>query len=236
MRTKLFLPLTAVVFLTLAVISGASVSRRASVDTFQHIELLGSGFQRMKHFAASALYLQLDDYHHIEMYQGIPWSSVTDYLPQMWLIARLDPTFTDVYTDAAYHLAINLGSVEEGMDFIREGVRCNPDSLDVRFEYAYLLWETGTGTTEEIIDETLAYRSLLRRVNGDIDHTYNEPSSATLLAEVFETRADSLDPYSLFYRRRTFFVRNAIREGLYYPDYMSPPPEYLNSEKMDGIR
>lgn len=236
MKTKLFLPLTAVVFLTLAVISGASVSRRASVDTFQHIELLGSGFQRMKHFAASALYLQLDDYHHIEMYQGIPWSSVTDYLPQMWLIARLDPTFTDVYTDAAYHLAINLGSVEEGMDFIREGVRYNPDSLDVRFEYAYLLWETETGTTEEIIDETLAYRSLLRRMDGDIDHTYNEPASATLLAEVFETRADSLDSYSLFYRRRTFFVRNAIREGLYYPDYMSPPPEYLNSERMDGIR
>lgn len=234
MKTKFLLPAAAVVFLVLAVISGTAVSRKASVDTFEHIEVFGSGFQRLKHFIASALYLQLDDYHHIAQFQGASWTDVTDYLPQMWLIAKLDPNFTEVYTDAAYHLAINLGSVEEGMDFIKQGVQKNPDSLDVRFEYAYLLWETETGTTEEIIDETLVYRTLLRRVKGDIDHSYNEPSSSTLLAEVFEARTDSLNPYSLFYRRRSFFIREAIREGIYYPDYMSPPPECFNTEKLDG--
>ncbi|MCD4707105.1 MAG: hypothetical protein K8S62_05145 [Candidatus Sabulitectum sp.] len=236
MKTKLFLPVIAAIFLTLAVISGTSVSRRASIDTFQHIEVFGTGLQRLKHFIASALYLQLDDYHHIEMYQGIPWSSVTDYLPQMWLIARLDPTFTDIYTDAAYHLAINLGSLEEGMDFIREGVQNNPNSLDVRFEYAYLLWETDTGNEERIIDETLIYRALVRRINGDIDNPYNEPSSATIMAEVFKAETDSLNPYSIFYRRRSTLIRGAMREGLYYPDYMSPPPEFLTAESMEGLK
>lgn len=234
MKTKFLLPAAAVVFLVLAVVSGTAVSRKASVDTFEHIEVFGSGFQRLKHFIASALYLQLDDYHHIAMFQGASWTDATDYLPQMWLIAKLDPNFTEVYTDAAYHLAINLGSVEEGMNFIKQGIQKNPDSLDVRFEYAYLLWETGTGTTEEIIDETLVYRTLLRRVKGDIDHSWNEPSSSTLLAEVFEARTDSLNPYSLFYRRRSFFIREAIREGIYYSDYMSPPPECFNTEKLDG--
>ncbi len=235
MRSAVILP-AAVVFFVLAVLTGSIVSDRASVNTFEHIEVFGSGLQRLKHFIASALYLQLDDYHHIAQFQGASWTEVTDYLPQMWLIAKLDPNFTDVYTDAAYHLAINLGSVEEGMAFIREGTANNPDSLDVRFEYAYLLWETGTGTAEEIVYETLAYRSLLRKSNGDEDHSYNEPSSATLLAEVFEARTDSLNPYSLFYRRRSFFVRDAIGEGVYYPDYLSPPPMYLNNEKMDGTQ
>lgn len=236
MKKNVLLYSAAFVFLFLAIITGASISRKASVNTFKHIEVLGSGFQRLRHFTASALYLQLDDYHHIAQFQGENWTEVTDYLPQMWLIAKLDPSFTDVYTDAAYHLAVNLGSVEEGMDFIKEGVYNNPDSLDVRFEYAYLLWETGAGTSENILDETLVYRSLVRRVNGDFDNSYNEPSSATILAEVFEARTDSLNPYSLFYRRRSIFVRNAMRQGLYYPDYLSPPPDYLNSEKMDGMQ
>ncbi len=231
MKTGFLLTASAILFLFLAITAGMAVSKRASVDTFQHIQVLGSGFQRLKHFAASALYLQLDDYHHIEQFQGTSWKEVTDYLPQMWLIARLDPSFTSVYTDAAYHLAINLGNVEEGMDFIREGVRNNPDSLDVLYEFAFLLWETETGSSEEIIEETLVYRSLLRRVGGDIENSYNEPSSSTILAEVFEARSDSLNPYSLFYRRRSFFLREAIREGLYYPDYFSPPPEYFSRSK-----
>ncbi len=234
MKKSFLLIASAALFFFLAVTAGISVSSRASVDTFQHMQALGSGFQRLKHFAASALYLQLDDYHHIEQFQGTQWTEVTDYLPQMWLIAKLDPSFTNVYTDAAYHLAINLGNVEEGMDFIREGVRNNPDSLDVLFEYAFLLWETGTGSSEELIDETLVYRSLLRRIGGDDENYYNEPSSSTILAEVFEARSDSLNPYSLFYRRRSLFIRAAIREGLYYPDYLSPPPEYFSrSEEED---
>ena len=236
MKKNFLLAASAALFLFLAVTAGISVSSRASIDTFEHIQALGSGFQRLKHFTASALYLQLDDYHHIEQFQGTSWTEVTDYLPQMWLIAKLDPSFTNVYTDAAYHLAINLGHVEEGMDFIREGVRNNPDSLDVLFEYAFLLWRTGIGSHEEIIDETLFYRSLVRRRNGDIEHFYNEPSSSTILSEVFEARSDSLNPYSQFYKRRSFFVRDAIREGLYYPDRpSSPPPEYFSRrEEVDN--
>lgn len=235
MKAKVILSAIAILSLFLAIVSGISVSRRASIDTFQHIQTASSGFQRLKHFAASALYLQLDDYHHIAQFQGASWTEVTDYLPQMWLIAKLDPSFTDVYTDAAYHLAINLGNVSAGMDFIREGVKNNPDSLDVRFEYAFLLWETETGSPEEIIQETLFYRSLVRRVNGDWDHSYNEPSSATLLTEVFETRTDSLNPYRSFYRRRSLFIRSAIREGLYYPGYLSPPPDYFFQEQSENI-
>lgn len=232
MAKKIALPLVSFLLLAGAIFSGNAVSGRISINTFQHVEAVGSGFQRLKHFIASALYLQLDDYHHIEMYQGIPWDSVTDYLPQMWLIAKLDPHFTDIYTDAAYHLAVNLGQVEEGMDFILEGLENNPDSLDVRFEYTFLLWETGMGSPEEIISECSAYRDLVRRNRGDLEQPYCEASSATILSEMYETLSDSLDPYHLFYRERALFLRRALRAGLYYPGYLESPPEWIRPSVM----
>ena len=120
------------------------------------------------------------------------------------------------------------------MKIIREGVEHNPDSLDVRFEFAYLLWETSTGSPEEIIDQSLMYRSLVRYANGDSNAPYNEPSSAILIAEVFEERSDSLNPYSLFYRRRSTFIREAMRAGIYYSGNFSPTPEYLEKGAKEG--
>ncbi len=233
MKQRLLTGAASLVILALAVFSGAIVSERVQIDTFRHVEAVGSGFQRLRHFIASALYLQLDDYHHIEMYQGIPWSQATDYLPQMWLIAKLDPHFTDVYTDAAFHLAVNLGQVEEGMDFIREGLRFNPDSLDVRFQYTYLLWATGTGETGEVLRESLAYRSLLRRNEGHSGEPYCEPSSATMIAEAIKAETDSLNPYAHLYESRAVFMRNSIRAGLYYPGYLGEPPDYLKPPEME---
>lgn len=235
MKVNRLLPLLpAMIFLAGAVVSGRAVSSRTTVNTFRHVEAVGSGVQRLRHFIASALYLQLDDYHHIEMYQGIPWDQVTDYLPQMWLIARLDPHFTDVYTDASFHLAVNLGRVEEGMAFVREGLANNPDSLDIRYEYTYLLWNTETGTQEEVIEQALLYRELMRRFEGDRSNPYNEPSSCTIIADCYETLADSTDPMHLYWKRRAAFHRDAMRTGLYYAGYYElPPPFILPPETME---
>jgi len=230
MRSRILLPALSLLLLAGAVFSGNLVSGRVRVDTFQHVQAMGSGFQRLKHFIASALYLQLDDYHHIEMYQGSSWPEVTDYLPQMWLIARLDPHFTDVYTDASYHLAINLGHVEEGMEFIRDGLEKNPDSLDVRYEYTYLLWETGTGTPGEIIESCLGYNELMRRNLGDHKQPYCERSTTVLLWESLLLSPDSTNPYSEFYRQRTALIGTAIRQGLYYPGYLADPPAWMSPE------
>jgi hypothetical protein len=118
------------------------------------------------------------------------------------------------------------------MDFIREGVASNPDSLDVRYEYAYLLWQTGTGSPLEIMNECLDYRRLLRKAGGDLQQPYCEASSATLMAEVREALADSADPAAVFYRARAAFLRRALREGLYYPGYLGIPPEFIQPETM----
>lgn len=228
MLKKLALPGFSLLVLAAAVVSGNQVSERTQIDTFQHVEAVGSGFQRLRHFIASALYLQLDDYHHIEMYQGIPWTGVTDYLPQMWLIARLDPHFTEVYNDASYHLAVNLGRVEEGIDFIEEGLRNNPDSLDIRYQYAYLLWETGSGTPLEVMEACAAYRVLVRRAGGDHRQPYSEPASEFIMGSA-SAAIDSSGCGPRF-ENRADFLKRAIWRGLYYPGYLADPPGWLMPE------
>ena len=227
-RQRLILFFASILFLAGAFFSGSAVSSQTMVNTFHHVEAIGSGVDRLRHFMASALFLQLDDYHHIEMYQGVSWTEVTDYLPQMWIIARLDPTFTDVYTDAAYHLAVNLGEVDRGIEFIREGLANNPDSLDVVYEYAYLMWQTGRGSSEEVTEACLNYLTLVRRSGGDAYQQYNEPSSSLILAEVLADETDTLNAGSEFYRNRSRFIRDAMHAGLYYPGYLEEPPAFLS--------
>lgn len=215
----------AALFLTLAFASGNAVRDEHRADISGNLSTIGSGMDRLRRVAASALYLQMDDYHHIGMYQGQSWATITDYLPQAWLISRLDPGFSVVFVDAANHLAVNLGLVEEGLNLAREGIRHNPDSLDIAYEYAFLLYETGAGSSDETAKAVLHYHELLRLSNGDQAGPFRE-SSACLIAS--EALAPTMPEFSELYARRAGFLSIALRSGLYYPGYLSLSPEHSN--------
>jgi hypothetical protein len=117
------------------------VTSRIQVDLSGHMEVFSSGFSEVRTFLADLLYLQIDRYHHILMYQGYDWRVVSDYLPQLWLVTRLNPTFPEPYIEGGYHLAVNLGYAEEGIGLLREGLRNCPDDPGVLWEYAYVSWE-----------------------------------------------------------------------------------------------
>ncbi|MFO7626721.1 MAG: hypothetical protein R6V62_05645 [Candidatus Fermentibacteraceae bacterium] len=215
----------AVVFLALAFTSGNVVRDEHRVDISGNLSTIGSGIGRLRRIAASALYLQMDDYHHIGMYQGQSWATITDYLPQAWLVSWLDPGFSVVFVDAANHLAVNLGMVEEGLDLAREGIRHNPDSLDIAYEYAFLLFETGAGSSGEIALAVLHYHELLRLYSGDQAGPFRESSASLIAAEALST---TMPEFSELYARRAEFISIALRSGLYYPGYLSLSPEQSN--------
>ena len=219
MKTTL---LPALLFFALAFFSGSAVKNQYRVDLSGNLDTFGSGIDRLRRVAASALYLQMDDYHHIGMYQGQSWNTITDYLPQAWLVARLDPGFSAVYVDAANHLAVNLGMVEEGLSFAREGLRQNPDSLDIAYEYAFLLFQTGTGSTDESFRAVFHYNRLLRRHQGDHSGPYRESSASRIAAEAI---METMPAFSGIYENRAAFLFHALRSGLYYPGYLSESPE-----------
>jgi tetratricopeptide (TPR) repeat protein len=60
-----------------------------------------------------------------------------EMLPWLKLSAELDPHRIDTYTVAAYWLR-TLGKVKDAEDFLREGLRNNPDSYEILFELGRL--------------------------------------------------------------------------------------------------
>jgi len=57
------------------------------------------------------------------------------------LSAELDPQRIETYTVAAYWLRLRLGRVKEAEQFLREGLRNNPDSYQILFELGRLYYE-----------------------------------------------------------------------------------------------
>jgi tetratricopeptide (TPR) repeat protein len=63
-----------------------------------------------------------------------------EILPWLKLSSELDPQKIETYTVAAYWLR-DLGKVKEAEDFLREGMRNNPDSYEILFELGRLYYE-----------------------------------------------------------------------------------------------
>lgn len=64
-----------------------------------------------------------------------------EILPWLRLSADLNPQRIDTYTVAAYWLRSRLGKVKEAEQFLREGLRANPDSYEILFELGRLYRE-----------------------------------------------------------------------------------------------
>ncbi|WP_150107360.1 tetratricopeptide repeat protein [Pedosphaera parvula] len=64
-----------------------------------------------------------------------------EILPWLKISAELDPERVETYTTAAYWLRSQIGKVSEAEDFLREGLRANPDSYEILYELGELYAE-----------------------------------------------------------------------------------------------
>lgn len=64
-----------------------------------------------------------------------------EILPWLKLSASLDPQRIETYTVAAFWLRSTLGKPDEAKEFLREGLRANPDSVEILFELGRLYSE-----------------------------------------------------------------------------------------------
>lgn len=62
-------------------------------------------------------------------------------LPILRLITWLDPQFTKAYDFGGYFLAINLKKPREGITFLQEGIKNNPDNYDLHQGLAFIYFE-----------------------------------------------------------------------------------------------
>lgn len=66
---------------------------------------------------------------------------VEEILPWLRLSADLDPHRVETYTVAAYWLRTSLGQVDDAEQFLREGMRANPDSFELPYDLGRLFYE-----------------------------------------------------------------------------------------------
>ncbi|HSU55951.1 MAG TPA: hypothetical protein VLT36_17980 [Candidatus Dormibacteraeota bacterium] len=64
-----------------------------------------------------------------------------EILPWLKLSAELDPQLIDTYTVAAYWLANRMHRIREAEDFLREGLRANPNSYEILFSLGRIYYE-----------------------------------------------------------------------------------------------
>ena len=65
-----------------------------------------------------------------------------EILPWLKLSAELDPQRIDTYTVAAFWLRVRLGKAKEAEDFLRDGLRANPNSYEILFELGRLYYDS----------------------------------------------------------------------------------------------
>jgi tetratricopeptide (TPR) repeat protein len=64
-----------------------------------------------------------------------------EILPWLRISAELDPHQVETYTVASYWLRNRMGKVTEAEQFLREGLRANPDSYEILFELGRVCFE-----------------------------------------------------------------------------------------------
>ena len=74
--------------------------------------------------------------------RGLSGGTEREILPWLKLSAELDPQRVETYTVSAYWLRSRLGKVAEAEQFLREGLRANPNSPEILFELGRLYFES----------------------------------------------------------------------------------------------
>jgi|GEM_PF-3514607 hypothetical protein len=84
----------------------------------------------LKELVADILWIKVDDYfhHHIDPSgKGATLLGEKDIMPIIRLQTWLDPHYVKAYVIGGWHLAFNLNRVPEGIRFLEEGKRFNPN-------------------------------------------------------------------------------------------------------------
>lgn len=148
-------------FLGIAVLAGATASDRAP-ESSRAAEAASGASGLLRGILADALLIQMDNYHHIWIFNGGDWRVDTGYLEHLWLVSRLKPDIPSVYADGGYHLAVNLGLVEEGLAFLDRGIRCCPDDMELLWVREVVIWQCLPGEHDMLEKACLDYLAAVR--------------------------------------------------------------------------
>ncbi|MFP4496660.1 MAG: tetratricopeptide repeat protein [Vulcanimicrobiota bacterium] len=91
-------------------------------------QIMGQFLGELRTILAAYLKIRADLYHH-ERQKNVYWANDPVTLPLHRLVTSLDPHQVEAYDFGGYHLAINFKKYKEGIEFINEGLKYNPNSF-----------------------------------------------------------------------------------------------------------
>lgn len=103
----------------------------ANQDQLTPMGLFLEALGEMRYTLAAYLWIKTDIYHHEMIAEGLDWKKNTAIVPMIRFVTILDPHFVAAYDFGGYHLAVNLGRADEGLKFLFEGLRNNPENSDL---------------------------------------------------------------------------------------------------------
>ena len=106
-----------------------------TIDTNVNLPLYLLGTVRI--VIADMLWLRADLYHHSYEWRGEYWGDNENLVMLYRLITYLNPQQDKAYAQGGYHLSMNLRKPKDGMEFLQEGLKYNPNSEDIHFELGY---------------------------------------------------------------------------------------------------
>lgn len=104
------------------------------------LSVLLDALGEVRTFLAQSIWFQTDIYHHQMEKEGIPWTEERDIMSMYRMVTTLDPRFVEAYDVGSYQLVENFHRPQEGLAYLDEGVRNNPNSAELRFNKAFLLY------------------------------------------------------------------------------------------------
>ena len=100
------------------------------------IDVLGE----VKTVMARYLWFRMDLFHEVLDTQGVAAEKQAEVLPLLRIITLLDPSLTDSYDQIVWDLYKGHNDVETAFEILDEGLRRNPESYELNFRKALLLF------------------------------------------------------------------------------------------------
>jgi tetratricopeptide (TPR) repeat protein len=144
--------------------------------------------------------------------------SEREILPWLKLSAELDPQRVDVYTVAAFWLRVRLGKVKEADEFLREGLRANPNSYEILYELGRLYSENYHDAARARNVWELALRRWREQESG-------KPKPDNLALDEITMHLARLEEEQGNFARSIEYLNEAIK--------ISPAPDVLRKEVLE---
>jgi len=109
-----------------------------------------------------------------------------EIIPWLYYSAKIDPHNTDAYTITAFYLSHIFGKNEDALDFLREGLKYNPDSWKINFEIGRMYFQCFNDPEKAVRFLSRAYLLQKEKPHDKFQQRY----VLTLLAASYEAIGD----------------------------------------------